>query len=118
MLKTGNWPEVDPKRTVLLEKSPGMSAGGAPGTAKIASYRNTEIVVETDAAARALLVLNDIWHPWWQACVDGDAVEILKANVLFRAVEVPAGKHTVRFSFHPFAGLKSWLRLGSTAPRC
>ena len=50
------------------------------------------------------MVLNDVWHPWWRASVDGQAAEILKANVLFRAVIVPPGKHIVRFSFHPFAG--------------
>ncbi len=116
MFKTG-WPDVDPKQTVLLE-SPPRSAVSGSGTAKIASYKNTEVIVETDASAPSLLLLNDVWHPWWQACVDGNAAEILKANVLFRAVEVPAGKHTVRFSFHPFAGLKIWLGMSSSAPRC
>ena len=51
-----------------------------------------------------ILVLNDVWHPWWRATVDGVATEILKANVIFRAVLVPRGHHTVRFTFHPFSG--------------
>jgi hypothetical protein len=118
MLKNGGWPDVDPKKTVLLEKPPRASISGGGGTARITSYRNTEIVVETDAAAPSLLVLNDVWHPWWQACVDTNDADIIKANVLFRAVEVPAGKRIVRFTFRPFAGLKAWLGLGSSAPRC
>ena len=51
-----------------------------------------------------ILLLNDVWHPWWRATVDGADAEILKANVIFRAVVVPRGRHVVRFSFHPFAG--------------
>jgi hypothetical protein len=113
------WPDVDPRRTVLLEHAPaaglplpggewggvrGLRTGELPGTARIIRYSNTEVAVETDAPAGALLVLNDVWHPWWRADVDGVPAEILKANVLFRAVEVPAGRHTVRFTFHPFAG--------------
>jgi uncharacterized membrane protein YfhO len=116
MSKSG-WPDVDPKQTVLLENPPRSAVSGG-GTAKLASYRNTEVVVETDASAPTLLLLNDVWHPWWRACVDNSAAEILKANVLFRAVEVPAGKHIVRFSFHPFSGLKNWLGLGASAQRC
>ena len=116
MAKTG-WPDVDPKQTVLLETPPRSAVSGG-GTAKLASYRNTEVIVETDASVSSLLLLNDVWHPWWQACIDSNPIEILKANVLFRAVEVPAGKHSVRFSFHPFAGLRSWLGLGVSAPRC
>ena len=36
--------------------------------------------------------------------IDGAPAEILKADVLFRAVQVPASRHVVRFTFHPFAG--------------
>ena len=74
------------------------------GRARIVNYRNTEVTVETDSSSDALLVLTDVWHPWWRAEVDGAATQILKADVLFRAVAVPAGKHVVRFTFHPFAG--------------
>jgi uncharacterized membrane protein YfhO len=52
----------------------------------------------------AILLLNDVWHPWWRASVDGVQTEILKANAIFRAVVVPSGDHVVRFSFHPFVG--------------
>jgi hypothetical protein len=111
------WPEVDPVRTVLLEHAPlglplpgGERVGvrGLPaepvGTARIVRYGNAEVTVETDAPADEILVLTDVWHPWWRADVDGAPAEILKADVLFRAVEVPAGRHVVRFTFHPLAG--------------
>ena len=61
-------------------------------------------IVEVTAPLDEILVLNDIWHPWWRATVDGVETEILKANVIFRAVLVPRGRHVVRFSFHPFTG--------------
>jgi len=89
-----------------------MVAGGA-GTARLTHYANAEVDVEVDAPSGGILVLNDVWHPWWRAAVDGRPTEILKANVIFRAVVVPAGKHTVRFTFHPFAGAfaELWARL-------
>jgi hypothetical protein len=101
------WPDADPARTVLLKRAPAGIArvsGGAPGSARIVRYANTEIVVEVTAPLDEILVLNDVWHPWWRATVDGVETEILKANVIFRAVLVPRGRHVVRFSFHPFMG--------------
>jgi uncharacterized membrane protein YfhO len=82
----------------------GLQIGELPGTARIIRYGNAEVTVETDSPAGALLVLTDVWHPWWRADVDGVPAEILKADVLFRAVAVPPGRHFVRFTFHPFAG--------------
>jgi hypothetical protein len=105
MDRDGVWPDVDPRRTVLLESAPsGAPSGGANGRARIVRYHNTDIEIEADAPGGGYVVLNDVWHPWWRATVDGKPVEILKANVIFRAVVVPPGRHVVRFSFHPFAG--------------
>jgi len=108
LIRSG-WPDVDPRRTVLLDRPPGPApAAGAigvfAGTARIARYDNAEVIVEVDAPSGAFLVLNDVWQSWWRADVDGAPVDILKANVLFRAVQVPPGRHVVRFAFHPFEG--------------
>jgi hypothetical protein len=107
LLRDG-WPSVDPHRTVLLRKAPiGFSltaAAGTSGSARLLRYANTEVVVEVEAPAGGVLLLNDVWHPWWRASVDGADAEILKANVIFRAVVCPRGHHEIRFTFHPFAG--------------
>jgi hypothetical protein len=107
LLKAGQWPDANPRRTVLLERAPRPAFPPAAlngGTARIVEYHNDEVVVEVDSPASAVLVLNDVWHPWWRATLDGQPAEILKANVLFRAVAVPPGKRTVRFTFHPLSG--------------
>jgi hypothetical protein len=121
-LHRAGWPDVDPRRTVLLDRpcnsvpSGGRSGGGA---VRISRYTNTEVVIDVDSEAGGMLVLNDVWHPWWRAEVDGAPTEIFKANVLFRAVPVEPGQHRVRFSFHPIAGafaeLKDKLAKLSTA---
>jgi hypothetical protein len=106
-LTASGWPpDVDPQRTVLLEKPPSISSGriANPGTARLVRYANTQIVVEVDSAAGGILVLNDVWHPWWRATIDGADTEVMRANAIFRAVAVPPGKHTVRFMFAPLRG--------------
>lgn len=63
----------------------------------------TRVVMDTRAPAPGWLVLGDLDFPGWEADVDGRAVPIHRANGMFRAVCVPGGDHTVRFSFHPWA---------------
>ncbi len=57
-----------------------------------------------EAPQAGWLVLNDPYHPWWQAEVDGRRATLLRANGIFRAVPVSAGRHRVRFAFRPFEG--------------
>ena len=73
------------------------------------AYANTEIVIEAESPSGGYVVLNDPYHPWWFATVDGVDAPILRANMLFRAVAVPPGRHAVRFTFRPFAG--AWREL-------
>lgn len=114
------WPSgIDPTQTVLLEKDSralSRSAAAAVGSARLVRYANTEVIVEVDAQSDSLLVLNDVWHPWWRATIDGTGTEILRANVIFRAVAVPPGKHTVRFTFEPLRGAWRELREKLSGP--
>ncbi|MGH7467013.1 MAG: YfhO family protein [Longimicrobiales bacterium] len=49
----------------------------------------------------ALLMLLDNYYPMWQAEVDGQPVEILRANYTFRAIPIAAGQHEVQFRYVP-----------------
>ncbi|MGA8171431.1 MAG: hypothetical protein WB816_11475 [Methylocystis sp.] len=113
MIAEGDWPEVDFRETVLLEQSAichRQIAGQAPPTARIASYENTKIVIEAEAPrGGGWVVLNDVWHPYWVARVDGAPAPLLRANVLFRAVAVSEGRHEIVFRFDPLGGL--WRRM-------
>lgn len=106
IVKTGNWPSTDFRRVAFVEPSalplPRRSTGG---TAKIVQYDNTEVTVEVSAPRGGVLVLNDVWHPWWFAEVDGMPAKILRANGVFRAVILPQDAKKVVFRFEPARGL-------------
>jgi hypothetical protein len=109
LLKTGHWPEFDPETTVLLEGEQPSTQRRA-GSVRIAGYHNTAVTLEADSPDGGFVVLNDIWQPWWFAAIDGADTPVLKANVLFRAVAVPPGKHTIQFAFEPLRGAITQLR--------
>lgn len=54
-----------------------------------------------DAPADGFLFLGDAYYPGWSASVDGARAEILRADYLFRAVAVPAGRHAVEMTYAP-----------------
>ncbi len=103
MLASGKWPADDPRTTVVLEDAP-VSRARRPGKVRIVHYQNTEVVIDAESPDGGWVVLNDVWHPWWFVEVDGLPATMKRANVLFRAVEVPSGRHTLRFVFRPLAG--------------
>jgi hypothetical protein len=47
------------------------------------------------------VLLNEIYYPGWEARVDGNPTEILRADGIFRAVFVPGGTHRLEFHFRP-----------------
>jgi hypothetical protein len=81
-----------------------------PGTARIALDLPEHVVVETDSSGPAYLVLADTFDPGWTATLDGRPVPIRPAYVAFRAVALPAGPHTVSFTYRP-AGFTTGLGL-------
>jgi hypothetical protein len=67
----------------------------------ITEYRPNRIVVQTDTPEPGFLVLTDVWFPGWRCTVDGQPGVVQRANFLFRAIALPAGKHEVIFAFAP-----------------
>ncbi|HEY2594894.1 MAG TPA: YfhO family protein, partial [Chloroflexota bacterium] len=74
---------------------------GGHGTAQIVSYGPNDVRVHTSADGDAWLVLSDTYYPGWTATVDGQPASVLRGDVLFRVVPVPAGEHDVELRFEP-----------------
>jgi hypothetical protein len=81
------------------EAPAGSPAPASP--ARVTGESDTSVTVAIRARARGQLVLLDTLYPGWRADVDGRDADIRPANAAFRAVEVPAGTHQVRFTYRP-----------------
>jgi len=90
----------DPRSTVVVESDHPLpdSPGGEIAWKEVATDR---LALEVTAKGPACLVVADADYPGWEATIDGKASPILRANLAFRALEVPAGTHQVEFRFRP-----------------
>jgi hypothetical protein len=94
--------EVDVATTVTLDRKP--SPEPAPTAEPLPPVEFVtdgldEVVLRTAAPVPALLLLADMMAPGWQVEVDGEAAELLTADLVLRAVALEAGPHTVRFHY-------------------
>ncbi len=57
--------------------------------------------VETSGEKGCFLALQDKNYPGWKVFIDGVKNKIIKTNIVFKGVYIPAGKHLIEFSFLP-----------------
>jgi hypothetical protein len=91
-------------RTVTLPAPPPCPlepAAFAEETAQVIGESPNHLELATRSEAAGLLVLSEIEYPGWQATVDGQPAQVLRADTTLRAVCLPAGSHSVRFDFRP-----------------
>ena len=97
---------VDSAREVVLEK-PGTVSQGDCQAAKAEvielEARPAYFSVQVTVDAPGWVVLADQWYPGWVGSVNRQPVKIERANFLFRAVPVDAGKNLVEFRFRPIS---------------
>ncbi len=71
-------------------------------TIKLTTYEPDYLKYEYEAANDGFVVFSEVYYEaGWQAYLDGEAVDHLRANYILRAMQVPAGKHTIEFRFEP-----------------
>ena len=84
------------------------------GTARVVRDDPERVEVETDSPGPAYLFLADTFDPGWSARLDGRPAPVRPADVAFRAVFVPAGRHRVAFTYRP-AGFAAGLAVSLAA---
>lgn len=106
MVAAGGLPALDWRREALIDPLPEGTAdavGGPAGRVRIVHRRSDRIDLEVTAARDGFVVLHDMAYPGWVVYVDGMPQEPRRANVLFMAAAVPAGRHAVSFAYEPLA---------------
>jgi Bacterial membrane protein YfhO len=88
--------------------------GPPAGKARIVTYEPERVVVETEGARSALLVLTDTYFPGWEAKVDGSPARVRRVDYLLRGVSIPPGQHRVEFMYEPVSWRVAWLVSGLT----
>jgi hypothetical protein len=100
----------DPDREILLHEAPDSvhpsvdEIDDAPS--KAAANRPTvtredsrHVAIEAEAPADGFLLVADTFYPGWTAQVDGIPVPVYRANLSVRGIQLPKGRHEVRFTY-------------------
>jgi hypothetical protein len=94
--------DFDASRYALVE--PGALRGWKAGTADASA----EIVVDhtrsrylVDSGTSCLLVLSEVYYPWWRVSIDDRPAELVRVNYTMIGVVVPPGSHVVRLWIEP-----------------
>jgi hypothetical protein len=76
----------------------GEVAMSQPAKIELTNYANPgNLFYESKNEENGLAVFSEVYYKTWKAFIDGEEVPVLRANYILRAIEVPAGKHTIEF---------------------
>lgn len=69
---------------------------------ELTSYKENELIYTYDAKNKSLALFSELYYPeGWKVTIDGKEASHFRANYVLRAMELPAGKHEVKFAFEP-----------------
>jgi hypothetical protein len=100
--------EFDPHVEVVLEQEPkGRYSAHANYLAtqadRVTQPSPTELEIDVSLPRPGILVVSESAYPGWQAEVDVQRVDWLRADYILRGIELGPGKHHVRFAYRSFA---------------
>lgn len=100
--------EIDLKVTTVVDSSfaryvPNLSPGHDEGAkVELVKYLPRQIDYRSTATKPGTIVFSEIYYPYgWKASIDGEPAEHFRANYTLRAINVPAGEHSISFVFDP-----------------
>lgn len=100
--------QVDLQQTAIVDSKfkealKGVNEGykDSLSTIRLTSYEPNQLAYETSSPQDGIVVFSEIYYPGWTATIDGKPADIARADYILRAMNVPAGKHTIEMRFDP-----------------
>lgn len=100
--------EINPLQTAIVDtkfkeqlKGVTESFKDSLSTIRLTTYEPNQLVYETSSPKDGVVVFSEIYYPGWIATIDGQPADIARADYILRAMNVPAGKHTIEMRFDP-----------------
>lgn len=87
----------------FAEQVPVTEIQATPGdTIYLAAYEPNLLTYKAELSSERVAVFSEIYYKYgWKASIDGNPAEHFRANYVLRGMTLPAGSHTVTFSFEP-----------------
>jgi hypothetical protein len=100
-------PDFDLRRTAMIAQPLTIALTDSSASAvTVTDFGPTQLELQVHASGEHLLVISQTFYPGWQAEIDGQPVEVIRANLVQQAVVVPPGSHLIRLTYWP--GSLSW----------
>ncbi|MBO4624281.1 MAG: YfhO family protein [Bacteroidales bacterium] len=93
---------VDLRRQAVVTEPVNVNPADEGDAIEMTSYAPNELHYRYSASSDRLAVFSEVYYPnGWHATVDGEPVELIRADWTLRAAVLPAGEHEVVMTFLP-----------------
>ena len=114
-------PNFDERQSIVLHQQPILELPSAPvsGTATVTLFEPEHITIDIDTPENTILSLAHPDYKGWNAALNDESVDIIRAYAGLSAIEIPAGNHQLDLYFVPMTytigalwSLLTWVGLG------
>lgn len=98
---------IDPRHSAIVSQElkdvlHQIAPVDSSATITLKKYSPNELIYESVNPQEGVALFSEVFYPkGWKAYIDDKEVTPFRANYILRALQIPAGKHEIRFEFYP-----------------
>lgn len=97
----GNTAVVDNQFKSMLQSATALDVADE-ATIELTAYEPNSVTYQSNNPSDGVAVFSEVYYPdGWHATIDGEPVELARADYVLRSLYIPAGSHTIQMTFDP-----------------